>query len=111
MLSDPKKDDVSPLTKVDLDDDAQLAIRSAAEFVLKTGISELFVNVCLSLAACEYGYDPAFLVCAYVGDALFGPEPPACLEALYRANTTLLYQKCGWIQSPWRSWPTKSSAQ
>lgn len=40
-LSDPKKDDVSPLTKVDLDDDAQLAIRSAAEFVLKTGIAEL----------------------------------------------------------------------
>lgn len=54
------------------------------------GAGELFTNVALTLAARGYGYDPAFLVCAYVGDALFGSEPPACLEKLYRANTTLL---------------------
>lgn len=90
MLSDPKKDDVGHLTRVELSDDAQLAVRSTAEFVLQAATAELFINVCFSLAAREYKYDPAFLLCAYVGDALFGPESPTCLEDLYRANTTLL---------------------
>lgn len=95
MLSNLKRDDADRLTKVDLNEDARLAVRCAVEFVLKTGTVELFVSVCLSLAARGYGYDPAFLVCAYVGDPLFGPEPPACLEKLYRANTTLVNE--GWM--------------
>nr|WAK77681.1 MAG: RNA-dependent RNA polymerase [Totiviridae sp.] len=50
----------------------------------------LLANICYSLAARGYNYDPAFLACVYVGDALFGPTPPPCLEKLYRDNTTLL---------------------
>nr|WAK77608.1 MAG: RNA-dependent RNA polymerase [Totiviridae sp.] len=51
---------------------------------------KLMANICYSLAARGYDYDPAFLACVYMGDSMFGRTPPACLEPLYRANTTLL---------------------
>lgn len=51
---------------------------------------ELYCNVCCSLAARGYRYNPAFVLRVFVGDALFGPVPPSCLEELYRENTTLL---------------------
>nr|WAK77674.1 MAG: RNA-dependent RNA polymerase [Totiviridae sp.] len=57
---------------------------------------KLMANICYSLAARGYDYDPAFLACVYMGDSLFGPTPPACLEPLYRANTTLLPE--AWMQ-------------
>nr|WAK77465.1 MAG: RNA-dependent RNA polymerase [Totiviridae sp.] len=90
MLRDPSKQDVDRLTSVKLSEDARQAVRCAADFVVGAGRTDLFVNVCLTLAARGYDYDPAFVLCAYVGDVMFGEEPPECLEALYRANTTLL---------------------
>lgn len=85
------------LTITTLTPEATQAVSCAAEFVLGHGREELFTNVCYSPAARGYQYDPAFVLCALVGDALFGPLPPPCLEDLYRANTTLLPEQ--WMGS------------
>nr|WAK77292.1 MAG: RNA-dependent RNA polymerase [Totiviridae sp.] len=70
-----------------------MAVAAAADLIMRRGKDVLLANICYSLAARGYKYDPAFLACVYIGDALFGPEPPDCLERLYRANTTLLPEK------------------
>nr|WAK77248.1 MAG: RNA-dependent RNA polymerase [Totiviridae sp.] len=69
------------------------AVTAAAELIVQRGRDRLLANISYSLAARGYSYDPAFLACVYIGDLLYGPEPPDCLEKLFRANTTLLPEK------------------
>lgn len=70
---------------------------AAARLILLRETKLIYSALCYSLAARGYSCDPAFLTCLYMGNALFGPEPPKCLEALYRANTTLFPEK--WMRT------------
>lgn len=92
-LSDDGPHDVERLTSATLNSEAKQAVACAAEFVLKRSKKTVFGNVCFSLATRGYKYDPAFVLCVFVGDALFGSAPPDCLESLYLSNTTLLSEK------------------
>nr|UYL95644.1 MAG: RNA-dependent RNA polymerase [Kashgar Totiv tick virus 1] len=58
--------------------------------LVNQGQLDLFVSLVVSLYLRGYNYDPAFLLCVYVGGALYKKVPPLCLKPLFKANTTLL---------------------
>lgn len=89
-LSDSSVNSVHRLTRIKLTLQAELAISSAAELIVLKYKETLFYNICYSLATRGYNNNPAFVLCVYIGDVLFGPTPAPCLDSLYRSNTTLL---------------------
>nr|AUX13136.1 polymerase [Lonestar tick totivirus] len=57
--------------------------------IVSLGRVDLFCDVCVSLCARGYRYTPGFLAAVLVGSNLWGRQPPACFEKLYKLNTSL----------------------
>lgn len=67
---------VGRLTDVELDGDGRHLVSAAARLILLQETEVAYSSLCYSLVARGYGYDPAFLACLYMGNALSGLEPP-----------------------------------
>lgn len=71
-------------------------METACAELVTWGKLDIFAAVLVTSLRRGLGYDAAFLACIYGGSNPWKHEPPDCLEALFKANTTLLPEK--WLK-------------